>query len=58
MSSCSFIRELSLNHICDFKSFCPIRFVTFFLQKNFKREKSSRPGTERMIILWSIKKEL
>ena len=39
MSRCTFIRELSLNHICGFKSFCPIRFVTFFTEE-FKREKS------------------
>ena len=50
MSRCTFIRELSLNHICGFKGFCPIKFVTFFTEE-FKREKSPRPGAERMIIL-------
>ena len=36
--------------VCGFKGFCPIRFVTFFTEE-FKREKSPRPGAERMIIL-------
>lgn len=57
VSPCTFIRELSLNHICGFKRSYPIKFVAFLKkkkQKNFKRHKRPRPRTERMIILWSI----